>query len=59
MITFGSKHTNTCQQCKREKDDCCEMTSDKSDKKYILCKSCTLFFNYYLNHPNVKGKKNK
>ena len=56
MDNFGTKHKNVCQQCSREKDDCCEITSDNSDKKYILCRSCTLFFDYFFNHPNIKKK---
>jgi len=59
MLTFGSKHKNICQQCKREKNDCCEMTSDTSYKKYILCKSCLEFYNYYFNHPKTLKQKNK
>ena len=56
MVTFGARHKNVCQQCKREKNDCCEITSDKSDKKYILCRSCSLFFKYFFSHPNTKKK---
>jgi hypothetical protein len=59
MIDFGIKHKNICQQCKREKEDCCELTSSLSDKKYILCLSCVRFFDYFLNHPKTLRQKNK